>query len=144
MVGFPSKYMPLVESIVSGTTLIFLFNFSDRQLHGVYVATSAGQANMFPKAFTKASKSEGLELMLDGTDAETEASPFPAQCSFDIVEELPPMPESEFKHVLEYTERQRFKFKLSRWQCKDLVELMCAHAGKMRAKRLLKALAVEE
>ena len=44
MVGLPRKYLPLVESIVAGHTLIFLFNFSDRQLHGVYIATSAGQA----------------------------------------------------------------------------------------------------
>ena len=41
--GLPRKYLPLVESIVPGHTLIFLFNFSDRQLHGVYIATSAGQ-----------------------------------------------------------------------------------------------------
>lgn len=44
MVGLPRKYLPLVESIVAEHTLIFLFNFSDRQLHGVYIATSAGQA----------------------------------------------------------------------------------------------------
>jgi hypothetical protein len=37
MVGLPRKYLPLVESIVAGHTLLFLFNFSDRQLHGVYV-----------------------------------------------------------------------------------------------------------
>ena len=40
MVGLPRKYLPLVKSIVAGHTLIFLFNFSDRQLHGVYLATS--------------------------------------------------------------------------------------------------------
>ena len=47
-----------------------------------------------------------------------------------------PTPEAEFKHVLEYTERQRFKFKLSKWQCRDLVEAMCRHDAKLRAKRL--------
>ena len=30
------QYLPLVESIVPGQTLLFLFNFSDRQLHGLY------------------------------------------------------------------------------------------------------------
>ena len=44
MVGLPRKYLPLVKSIVAGHTLIFLFNFSDRQLHGTYIATSNGQA----------------------------------------------------------------------------------------------------
>ena len=121
-------------------------------------------------------------------------SPFPAQCTFDIVEEFAPVqhihhrrtstiaaraprprmprfllalwpcrfhrkpmlslrlaptrgplddhqvPESEFKHVLEYTERQRFKFKLSRWQCRDLVETMCSYDAKLRTKRLFEEL----
>ena len=44
MVGLPRKYMPLVESIVARRTLIFIFNFSDRQLHGCFIATSDGQA----------------------------------------------------------------------------------------------------
>ena len=50
------------------------------------------------------------------------------------------VPESEFKHVLEYTERQRFKFKLSRWQCRDLVETMCSYDAKLRTKRLFEEL----
>lgn len=40
------------------------------------------------------------------------------RCSFDILEEFTPLPEPEFRHVLEYTERQRFKFKLSYWQAR--------------------------
>ena len=35
-----------------------------------------------------------------------------------------------------YTERQRFKFKLSRWQCRDLIESMCAYDAKRRSNRL--------
>ena len=54
----------------------------------------------------------------------------------DHFDEFAPTPEAEFKHVLEYTERQRFKFKLSKWQCRDLVEAMCRHDAKLRAKRL--------
>ena len=42
-VGLPRKYLPLVQSIKRGHTLVFLFNFSNRQLHGVYIATSDGQ-----------------------------------------------------------------------------------------------------
>ena len=51
-----------------------------------------------------------------------------------------PVPEAEFRHILEYTERQRFKFKLSRWQCRDLLETMCAYDAKLRTKRLLSEL----
>ena len=36
----------------------------------------------------------------------------------------------------EYTERQRFKFKLSRWQCRDLLETMCRFDVKQSARRL--------
>ena len=43
---------------------------------------------------------------------------------------------AQFRHVLEYTERQRFKFKLSHWQCRDLVETLCRYDAKQRAKRL--------
>ena len=50
------------------------------------------------------------------------------------------MPEAEFRHILEYTERQRFKFKLSRWQCRDLIDAMCAHDAKLRSLRLLSEL----
>ena len=74
MVGLPRKYLPLVQSIKRGHTLVFLFNFSNRQvcdlpvishplpmcmhltvflfhfsnrqLHGVYLATSDGQENL--------------------------------------------------------------------------------------------------
>ena len=35
----------------------------------------------------------------------------------------------------EYTERQRFKFKLSHWQCRDLIETLCRYDAKQRAKR---------
>ena len=79
----------------------------------------------------------GGNLDLESLTDDDDGSPFPAQCTFDIVEEFAPVPESEFRHILEYTERQRFKFKLSRWQCRDLLEAMCAYDAKMRAKRLL-------
>ena len=63
MVGLPRKYLPLVESIVAGHTLIFLFNFSDRQLHGVYIATSAGQAcHAMPHAECTVKRSYAMQL----------------------------------------------------------------------------------
>jgi len=148
MVGLPRKYLPLVESIVEGHTKIFLFNFSDRHLHGVYIATSAGKENISLTAWrgsaptpTLARKEElvGYEADEMGDDG---GSPFPAQCTFEMVEEFAPVPEAEFRHVLEYTERQRFKFKLSHWQCRDLLETMCRHDAKQRAKRLCEQLSL--
>ena len=142
MVGLPRKYMPLVHSIVADHTLIFLFNFSDRMLHGVYRATSDGQDTMSADAWRGTAPtpktSTGLGMELDDDDG----SPFPAQCSFDIIEEFAPVPEAEFKHVLEYTERQRFKFKLSKYQCRDLIEAMCNYDAKRRTHRLLDELSL--
>ena len=137
MVGLPRKYLPLVKSIVGGYTLIFLFNFSDRQLHGVYLATSDGQENLSLTAWRTSApqpKLNGADGEIDASDAD--GSPFPAQCTFNIVEEFAPVPEAEFRHILEYTERQRFKFKLSRWQCRDLLETLCMYDAKQRARRL--------
>ena len=137
MVGLPRKYLPLVKSIVGGYTLIFLFNFSDRQLHGVYLATSDGQENLSLTAWRTSApqpKLNGADGEIDASDAD--GSPFPAQCTFNIVEEFAAVPEAEFRHILEYTERQRFKFKLSRWQCRDLLETLCMYDAKQRARRL--------
>ena len=55
-----------------------------------------------------------------------------------------PVPEPEFRHVLEYTERQRFKFKLSKWQCRDLIEMLCRHDARLRAKRLCEQLVLDK
>jgi len=90
MVGLPRKYLPLVESIVAGHTLIFLFNFSDRQLHGVYIATSAGQENLslsawkglagVPKAGRKDEHAQPSGIELEEQADDPDGSPFPAQC----------------------------------------------------------------
>ena len=120
---------------------------SHRQLHGVYLATSDGQENLSLTAWKSLAPTPkmgrrdeqlGMEIEVD-TDS---GSPFPAQCTFDIVEEFAPTPEAEFRHILEYTERQRFKFKLSRWQCRDLLETMCAYDAKLRTRRLFDELSL--
>ena len=102
-----------VESIVANHTMVFLFNFSDRQLHGVYIATSDGQENLSLSAWKgsaptpkTAARKEDVGLELEDVD-ETDGSPFPAQCTFDILEEFAPVPEPEFRHVLEYPKAGR-------------------------------------
>ena len=136
VVGLPRKYIPLVQSIVPMRTLLFVFNYSDRQLHGVYLAASPGGENLIPAAFAEAARVVPAAFTDARLDASPAESPFPAQCMFEVVEETAPCPEAEFKHVLEYTVRQRFKFKLSAWQTRDLVGILCAHEAKLRARRL--------
>jgi len=140
MVGLPRKYLPLVNSIVGGYTLIFLFNFTNRQLHGTYIATSNGQENISLTAWRGIAPTPRTGRPEDMEAESEDGSPFPAQCTFDVVEEFAPVPESEFRHILEYTERQRFKFKLSRWQCRDLLETMCNYDAKQRSRRLCEEL----
>ncbi|EOD22261.1 hypothetical protein EMIHUDRAFT_354732 [Emiliania huxleyi CCMP1516] len=113
VVGLPRKYLPLVGSIAAGRTLLFLFNFSTRAIHGVYLATSEGTENLHPGAFTAGSARDVGEM---------------------------PDEEAEIKHVLEYTERQRFRFKLSRYQCRDLLHAMARNEARLRADRLLASL----
>ncbi len=134
LVGMPNKYLPLVNIIRRKKTLIFLFNYSTRQLHGLYVASTDGGENLFPTAFRGLAPIPPLGRRRspvppagshpDAPAPDGAGSPFPAQCGFAIVEELPPVPESQIERVLEYTERHRFKFKLSEFQCRDLIEVM--------------------
>jgi len=148
MVGLPQKYLPLVESIAKDRTLIFLFNFSDRLLHGVYRATSNGRKNMSLTAWTgslstkNTAPKDELNELNEYLPPEG-GSPFPAQCTFDILEEFAPLPETEVKHVLEYTERQRFKFKLSHWQCRDIVDAFVQQESRARLQKLLKQMRLD-
>ena len=93
--------------MAAGHTKIFLFNFSDRQLHGVYLATSNGQENMSLSAWQTVApkplllRDEHAEGGVDKEELLDEAefssvSPFPAPCSFTILEEFSAVPEAEF------------------------------------------------
>ncbi|KAG2305920.1 hypothetical protein Bca52824_025668 [Brassica carinata] len=59
----PGPHMAYIKNIEPGLTL-FLFNYSDRTLHGVFEAASEGKLNIDPKAWSH-----------NGTDP----SPYPAQ-----------------------------------------------------------------
>eukprot|EP00966_Prymnesium_polylepis_P107030 2478595-Prymnesium_polylepis.1 len=51
--------------------------------------------------------------------------PFPIQISFAVKNEgAHPVQEAVCRHILEYTHRGRFRFKLSVRQCEDLVHIM--------------------
>lgn len=61
--GLPAPHFQYVKNVMQGMTL-FLFNYSDRKLHGIFEAVSAGQMKIDPRAWT-----------LD----DEEDTPFPAQ-----------------------------------------------------------------
>lgn len=65
LAGLPSPHFQYVKNIDEGLPL-FLFNYSDRKLHGIFEATSRGQINVNSYAWTNGD----------------ERTQFPAQVSF--------------------------------------------------------------
>jgi Development and cell death domain len=49
--GLPSQHIIYVRNIEEGLPL-FLFNYSDRKIYGLYVAAGHGQLNIDPYAWT--------------------------------------------------------------------------------------------
>lgn len=62
----PAAHYAYVKNVTPGLTL-YLFNYSDRKLHGIYEAVSSGGMNISPYAWI--------------TGEGTEYTPYPAQVS---------------------------------------------------------------
>lgn len=107
--GLPSSHFSYVRNIVPGLP-IFLFNYSDRKLHGVYEAASQGQMNIDAYAWT---------------DGGAERTAFPAQAHIRIREQCKPLTEKEYKKVIEdnYYTPQHFWFELDHLQTRCLMAL---------------------
>jgi len=109
--GMLAKYAPLAQTVVAGTTLVFLFNYSSRTLHGTFVATS--NAEVKPAS----------ELFRDHARPERDC-PYPVQIKFKAITHHTPIREASCRHILQYTDRGRFRCKLSKMQCNDLVDVI--------------------
>jgi hypothetical protein len=68
LTGLPAQHFSYVKNIDPGLPL-FLFNYSDRKLHGIFEAASNGQMNINPYGWT----TDGSEKTL-----------YPAQVSYEI------------------------------------------------------------
>lgn len=69
LTGLPAQHFSFVKNIDPGLPL-FLFNYTDRKLHGIFEAASSGQMNINPYAWT----TDGSERTL-----------FPAQVLFEVL-----------------------------------------------------------
>lgn len=107
--GLPSSHFSYVKNIEHGLPL-FLFNYTDRKMHGIYKAASYGQMNIDPYAWT---------------DNGTERTPLPAQVHICIKMPCQPLSESQFKKVIEdnYHRVNHFWFELDHAQTRGLISL---------------------
>ncbi|KAJ0979280.1 hypothetical protein J5N97_014754 [Dioscorea zingiberensis] len=107
--GLPSSHFSYVRKIEHGLPL-FLFNYSDRKMHGIYEAASCGQMNIDPYAWT---------------DGGAERTSFPAQVQICIRMQCQPLAENQFKKVIKdnYYNQVRFWFELDHSQTEDLIAL---------------------
>ena len=101
--------MAYIKNIEPGLTL-FLFNYSDRTLHGVFEAASEGKLNIDPKAWSH-----------NGTDP----SPYPAQVKVRVRVKCEPLSEETFGPVIadNYKDEKIFWFELDRVQTNKLLRL---------------------
>ncbi|KAM0953787.1 putative DCD domain-containing protein NRP [Dioscorea sansibarensis] len=107
--GLPSLHFSYVRQIEPGLPL-FLFNYSDRKMYGIYEAAGCGQMNIDPYAWT---------------DGGAERTAFPSQVRICIKMQCQPLVENQFKKVIKnnYYNQLHFWFELDHMQTQDLIAL---------------------
>ncbi|CAI9103001.1 OLC1v1001410C1 [Oldenlandia corymbosa var. corymbosa] len=107
--GLPSGHISYVKNVTPGF-ILFLFNYSDRKLHGVFEATSTGQLNINPYAWT---------------GGRTQLTSYPAQVQVRTKRHCRPLIEEEFAPIIaeNYYEANHFWFELDRTQTSNLIDL---------------------
>ena len=105
LMGLPRIHVSLVETLRAHTTILFLFDVSDRVLHGIFEATSDGGDLIEPTAWVR---------------NRYKPCPFPAQIRFRPVARFTSLPEHAIRHIFHDGNRVR---KLDRDQIHELVHL---------------------
>ncbi|KAL6607776.1 hypothetical protein ACP70R_040839 [Stipagrostis hirtigluma subsp. patula] len=107
--GLPSIHYPYVKNVKPGMPL-FLFNYSDRKLHGLFEAASPGQMAIDPYAWS---------------DEGSLRTPFPAQVRIRTKAQYPPIREKLYKTVISdnYYTQYYFYFELDHAQTSALISL---------------------
>jgi len=109
LMGLPRRDLDLVSACTPGRTALFLFNFSTRQLHGLFVASSPGRLNWDADAWKRS-----LYQRIGGggrggpADDARRSSPFPSQVRFRVVREYTPLHEEQFSHLIRTSNRVTF------------------------------------
>ncbi|KAK7287247.1 hypothetical protein RIF29_00419 [Crotalaria pallida] len=112
--GLPAQHFSYVKNIDPGLPL-FLFNYSDRKLHGIFEAASSGKMFIDPYGWT------------DGGSARTQ---YPAQVQIRVRLQCQPLPEDKFRHSIQdnYYTHKHFWFELDYAQTSKLIALLTSLA----------------
>ncbi|CAI9763132.1 unnamed protein product [Fraxinus pennsylvanica] len=111
--GLPPRYRDSVRAITPGLPL-FLYNYTNHQLHGIFEAASFGGSNIDPTAWEdKKCKGE---------------SRFPAQVKICVRKLCKPLEEDAFRPVLHHYDGPKFRLELSVPETLDLLDL-CEQTG---------------
>ncbi|XP_020540543.1 uncharacterized protein LOC105648083 isoform X2 [Jatropha curcas] len=112
--GLPAEHWSYVKNIEPSLPL-FLFNYSDRKLHGIFEAASSGQMNINPYAWT---------------DNGSRRTQYPAQVQIHICLQCHPLREEQFKPIIaeNYYIRNHFWFELDHAQTSKLTSLLASLA----------------
>ncbi|CAN1806164.1 Influenza virus NS1A-binding protein homolog A [Linum perenne] len=110
--GLPGIHITYVQKIDPGSPL-FLFNYSDRKLHGLFEAASQGKMNIDPYAWIE----EGFDY-----------TPYPAQVKIRTKLLCQPLVEKQFSPIIAknyygHAGPNHFWFELDRAQTKNLISL---------------------
>ncbi|KAE9618188.1 putative development/cell death domain, kelch-type beta propeller, galactose oxidase, beta-propeller [Lupinus albus] len=112
--GLPVQHFSYVKNIDPGLPL-FLFNYSDRKLHGIFEAASSGKMFIDPYGWT------------EGGSARTQ---YPAQVQIHVRLECQPLSEDKFRGIIQdnYYTQKHFWFELDHAQTNKLIALLSSLA----------------
>eukprot|EP00271_Cylindrocystis_brebissonii_P006351 TRINITY_DN1909_c0_g3_i1.p1 TRINITY_DN1909_c0_g3~~TRINITY_DN1909_c0_g3_i1.p1 ORF type:complete len:433 (-),score=57.07 TRINITY_DN1909_c0_g3_i1:114-1412(-) len=109
--GLPQRYHDSVRSITPGMPL-FLYNYSDHQLHGIFEASSEGGLNIDPLAWENKDVKNGRPT-----------SRFPSQVRVRLRQQRPPLRDPDFRSVLHHYDGPKFRLELNQDQVDRLLAL---------------------
>eukprot|EP00850_Spirogloea_muscicola_P006828 SM000033S12349 [mRNA] locus=s33:280481:289861:+ [translate_table: standard] len=112
--GLPHRFLESVRRIQPGMPL-FLYNYTTRNLHGVFEATSEGGFNLDPHAWDAPDK---VDLVYGRA-----VSRYPSQVRFKVREERGRVNEQVFRPLLYHYEGHKFRLELSRIETEGLLNL---------------------
>lgn len=124
--GLPASNWNWVQHVREGMP-IFLFNYTDKMMHGIFRAITPGTQNINPEGWTSISH--------------TSITRYPAQVKVELFEKCRPIVDRDFKQAIQgafFTDRQ-FNYQLTA----DEARKLCDMFSKSATKRLYQASAVK-